>query len=90
MKIYHAFVFAITGFVVAAPLRFAQTPSSPTKTTAQTAGKQHPETGASSGGSSSQYPDRAHKQATQGLPPGLAPDTGASWNNNQNQPAKHE
>jgi hypothetical protein len=89
MKIYHAFVLAIVGFAVAAPLSFAQTSSSGAKTPGQVAGKQHPETGAPSGGSSSQYPNGAHKQATQGLPPSLTPDTGASWNN-QNQPTKHE
>jgi hypothetical protein len=89
MKIYHACMLAVAGFAVATPLSFAQTSSSGAKPTVPAAGKPPGETGASSGGTSNQYPGGAQKQPTQGLPPGLTPDTGASWNN-QSQPTKHE
>jgi hypothetical protein len=89
MKILHTFRLAIAGCVVAAPLGFAQTSSSGSTTTYQVPTKQHAEGGLSSAGGSGQYSNGAHKQATQGLPPGLSPDSSAPWNN-QNRSGSHQ
>jgi hypothetical protein len=88
MKIHHAFGLAIAGCVVAAPAGFAQTSSSGS-TTSQAPAKQQSDRGVSPAAGSNQYPNGAHKQATQGLPPGLNSDSSAPWNN-QNRPGTHQ
>jgi hypothetical protein len=89
MKILHTFGLAIAGCVVIAPLGFAQTSPSGSMTTYQAPAKHHAEGGLSSAGGSSQYSNGVHKQATQGLPPNLSPDSSAPWNN-QNKSGSHQ
>jgi hypothetical protein len=89
MKILHALGLAIAGCVVAAPLGFAQTSSSGSTTTPQPPAKQQADGGVSPAAGSGRYTNGAHKQATQGLPPGLSSDSSAPWNN-QNRPGTHQ
>jgi phage-related minor tail protein len=89
MKILHNFGLAIAGCILVVPLGFAQTSSSGSTTAHQALAKQHAEGGVSSAGGSSQYSNGAHKQATQGLPLGLRPDSSAPWSN-QNKSGSHQ
>jgi hypothetical protein len=89
MRILHTLQLAIAGCVVATPLGLAQTSSSGSMTTYQAPAKQHAEGALSSAAGSSQYSNGAHKQATQGLPPGLSPDSSAPWNN-QTKSGSHQ
>jgi hypothetical protein len=89
MKILHTFELVIAGCVVATPLGFAQTSSSGSTTTYQAPAKQHAGGSLSPAGGSSQYSNGVHKQATQGLPPDLSPDSSAPWNN-QNKSGSHQ
>jgi hypothetical protein len=80
MKLWHTLLLA--GFIggMTGPLAFAQT--NPATSQPEASRPKKPQSQPTAG----QYPDGARKQATQGLPPGLAPNTAAPWNN-QNQPA---
>jgi hypothetical protein len=80
MRLRRALPLAALAASMTGSLALAQTtPSAPQSETRKPQKTQSPP-------AATQYPGGAHKQSTQGLPPGLAPNTAAPWNN-QNQPA---
>ncbi len=89
MKFLHTFGLAIAGCMVAAPPGFAQTSSSGSKTTYQAPTKQRADGSVSSTSGPSRFSNGAHKQATQGLPPGLSSNSSVPWHN-QNDSGSHQ